>query len=291
MKDTEFYVDVADRVRYYLVERYEGTAVSKKAILLLHGGASGYVTWVIKIKDYDIMDYLAKRGFVVYVVDMRSFGKSTMTSGLDVRAETCAEDVKKVVDFIKRRLAVDKICLAGGSFGSIVAYVYAAKYPTDLEKLALMSPPYREMSDSGKALAQPIADLISRGQDYYPNAPDPQKIATELYSSDQEVLSYYAELCISHCPENPAGLMLDLVQGKDGKLPHDHYIPLITVPTLVITGANDELCPADNAQRLYQDLGTQNKKVVVIPNAWHRVFLEREGHVPYMQGLYDWFKD
>lgn len=291
MNDTEFYVDVAEGVKYYMVERYEGTAESKKAILLLHGGASGYVLWDIRIKDYDVMDYLAQKGFVVYAVDMRGFGKSTKTSGLDVRAETCAEDVKRVVDFIKRRLGVNKIYLAGGSFGSIVAATYAGKYQTDLEKLALISPPYSDMSDSAKALIQTLLDLIDKGEGYYPNALDPQKLAAELYSSDQEVLSYYAQICISHCPNNPIGSTLDLVKGEDGKLAADHYIPLVTVPTVVITGANDELCPAENARQLYQDLGTENKKLVVVPNAWHRVFLEREGHVPYMQGLHDWFKD
>lgn len=291
MKDTEFYVDVADGVRYYLVERREDAAESKKAVLLLHGGASGYVTWDVRIKDYSVMDYLAERDFVVYGVDMRGFGKSTKTSGLDVRAETCADDVKNVVDFIKRRLGVDKIYLAGGSFGSIVGATYAGKYQTDLEKLALMSPPYKEMSDAFKVLLLTILDLIDKGEGYFPNAPEPQKLAAELYSPDQKVLSFYADLCISHCPENPTGSMLDLVQGEDGELPHDHYIPLIMVPTVVITGANDELCLIDNAQQLYQDLGVRNKQIVVIPNAMHRVFLEREAHLAYMQGLCDWFKD
>ena len=291
MTDNEFYVDAADGVEYYLVERYEGTVESKKPVLLLHGGASGYVTYDIRIKDYSMMDYLAQKGFVVYAVDMRGFGKSTITSGLDVRAETCAEDMKAVVDFIKGRLGVGKICLAGGSFGSMVAAIYAAKYQDNLEKLALMSPPYKDLSDAGKALFQPVADLMGSGQSYFPNAPDPQKLTAELHSSDPEVLSFYAELSISHCPQNPAGLVLDLAQGEDGKLPHDRYVPLIKVPTLVITGANDELCPAEYAQQLYRNLGTQDKKIVLVPNAWHRVFLEREGHVLYTEGLYEWFKD
>ena len=95
MRNNELYLDVADGVRYYLVERYKGAAESKKAVLLLHGGGSGYVLWDIRTKDYDVMDYLAENGLVVYAVDMRGFGKSTKTSGLDVRAETCVEDVKR----------------------------------------------------------------------------------------------------------------------------------------------------------------------------------------------------
>ena len=138
MKNNELYVDVAEGVRYYLVERYEGTAESKKAVLLLHGAGGGYVTWDIKVKDYNLMDYLAQKGFVVYAPDMRGFGKSTITSGLNVRVETCADDLKKVVDFIEKRLGVSKIHLAGASYGSMVAATYTAKYQGDVEKLALM---------------------------------------------------------------------------------------------------------------------------------------------------------
>jgi len=291
MKSDEFYVDVAKGVQYYLVGRYEGTAASKKAVLLLHGSTSGYVIWDIRKKDYNVMDYMAREGFVVYGVDMRGFGKSSRTSGVDVRAETCAEDVKKVVDFIKRHLGASKISLVGGSFGCVVALIYAGKYQEDLEKLALLSPPYKDVSDSLKPLRQPVIDLAKKGVGYYPNAVDPRMLVAMLHSADRAVLDYYAEWCLSHCPENPTGVMLDSVQGKDGKLVSDHYVPLIKIPTIVIIGSNDEVCPADNARLLHQALGTQAKKMVLIPNASHHVFLEREAHVTYMEKICEWLKD
>ena len=290
MKNNALYVDVAEGVKYYLVERYKDTAQSKKVVLLLHGAGGGYVTWDMKIKDYNLMDYLAQKSFVVYAPDMRGFGESTITSGLDVRTETCADDLKAVVDFIKRRLGVSKIHLTGASYGSMVAATYAAKYQGDVEKLALMSPPYRDMSEQGKAILQAMLDLIDKGEGYYPNPTDIEALGCSFRSVDPEILSYCSNFA-SYCPNNPTGLWLDLVQGEDGKLPHDHYIPLITVPTLLIVSADDELCPAENAKLLYRDLGTDNKKIVVIPDVMHTSVLEREGHIPNMEALYDWFKD
>jgi pimeloyl-ACP methyl ester carboxylesterase len=291
MKTDQFYVDVAKGVQYYLVARYEGAAESKKAVLLLHGATSGYVIWDIRKKDYSVMDYLARQGFVVYAVDMRGFGRSTRTSGLDVRAETCAEDLKRVTDFIRQRLGATDISLVGGSFGCVVALTYAGKRQEDLKKLALLSPPYKDVSDSMKILRQPVIDMANRRAGYYPNVVDPRMLVTTLHSPDTEILDYYAESCVSHCPENPTGVMLDSVQEADGRLVSDKYAPLMNIPTIVVIGANDEVCPADNARLLHDALGTQVKKLVLVPNAGHHIFLEREAHVTCMERICEWLKD
>jgi len=288
MTNNELYVDVAEGVKYFLVERYDGRAESKKAVLLLHGATSGYVIWDVKKDDYSLMDRLVREGFVVYAVDMRGYGKSSRTSGVDVRAEICAEDVKQVVGFIKGRLGVGKICLCGGSWGAVIAVTYAGKYQADLEKLALVSPPYKDVSRFSKPFLKPVINLAKKGVGYYRNVVDTRMLAMKLHSKDREVLDYYAQQCMSHCPENPSGAMLDSVRGKDGKLVSDRYVPLITVPTLVIAGAKDELCPAKNARLLYEALGTQDKRIVVIPNAHHHVLLEREGHVRCADALCEW---
>jgi len=116
-------------------------------------------------------------------------------------------------------------------------------------------------------------------------------VSTTYGDHQAEVVSYQADVIMSYCPQMPTGWALDVVQGEDGKLPNDHYIPQITVSTLVVASANDEFCPAENAKQLYHDLRMQDKKLVIIPNATHRISVEREGHMLFMEALYDWFKD
>jgi len=290
VKNNEFYVDVGREVKYYVIERYKGTTKSKKAVLLVHGGTDGHIALDLKIKDYSVIDYLAERDFVVYALDLRGFGKSTITSGIDVRAETCADDLKKVADFIKDRLRLSNIQLAGFSFGSQVAVAYAAKYHGDVNRLALVVPVYRDIGNIMKTISPSVLDLINKGQGYFPNPTDPSAFGSSFHSVDKEVLSLYSSLK-SYCPNNPTGPFLDMVQGEDGKLPVDYYIPQIRAPTLVLVAANDAVAPAKNAELLYQDLVTQNKKIVVIPDASHWLGLEREGHIPMMEALFDWFRD
>jgi pimeloyl-ACP methyl ester carboxylesterase len=290
MENHELYVDVAENIKCCVIQRYKDTTESKKALLLLHGVADGHIVWDLQIKDYSVMDYLAERNFVVYAPDLRGFGKSTITSGIDVRAETCADDTKKVVDFVKRQLRVAKIHLVGASFGAMIVATYAAKYSQDVEKLALISPLYRDLSHTFKDMVRSTLDLINKGTGYSPNPTQPGALGGGLYSADGEVVNYYSRLKL-YCPNNPTGPFLDMVQGGDNNLPTDRYIPLITAPTLLIAAGNDEIAPAENSKLLYQDLRMQDKKLVSIPGVSHKMTLERKGHTAIMEELREWFED
>jgi esterase/lipase len=82
-----------------------------------------------------------------------------------------------------------------------------------------------------------------------------------------------------------------MVQREDNRLATDHYVRLITAPTLLIVAGNDELAPPENAKLLYQDLRMQDKKLVLVPDQSHKMALERKGHVAIIEELYEWFKD
>jgi pimeloyl-ACP methyl ester carboxylesterase len=289
MENHEFYVDVEENIKCYLVERYKETRELKRAVVLLHGISDGHVIWDLQINDYSLMDYLAERDFVVYAPDLRGFGKSSKTNGIDVRANICADDTKKIVNFIKERLEVDKIHLAGASFGAMIAAAYSAKYSQDIEKLALIAPVYKDVGGMLKTMVPSMLELINKGQGYYPSPTEPGLLGAGLCSADEKVISYYSRRKV-YCPKNPTGPFLDMVQGQDNDLPTDHYAPLITSPTLLIVAANDEMAPTKNAKLLYENLRMHDKRLSLIPDVSHKLSLERRGHVKLMEILYEWFK-
>jgi pimeloyl-ACP methyl ester carboxylesterase len=59
-------------------------------------------------------------------------------------------------------------------------------------------------------------------------------------------------------------------------------IKKIFLPTLIIHGEQDSLVPLQNAQEIYQHLGTKEKKLVVIPSATHNDIM--------LVGFKDYFK-
>lgn len=100
----------------------------KPALLLIQGfGMNGTVGWV------DQAPALAKK-YDVYVPDLLFFGKS-FTTGSQRSEEFQGECFKQMLDIFK----VDEVDIVGTSYGGMVAYKMAAKYPKLVNKLVVAS--------------------------------------------------------------------------------------------------------------------------------------------------------
>ena len=76
------------------------------------------------------------KDFTIIAPDMRGLGESSRPmAGYDKK--TIASDIHELV----KSLGLEKINLVGHDIGLMVAYAYAAQYPNDVEKLALLEAP------------------------------------------------------------------------------------------------------------------------------------------------------
>ncbi|HEY3664087.1 MAG TPA: alpha/beta hydrolase [Chthoniobacterales bacterium] len=102
------------------------TAGKGPAVLLLHGYAETSRMW------RPIMPLLAKK-FTVIAPDLPGIGDSSIpANGIDMI--TSAERIHSLL----RSLGVEKAKVVGHDIGLMVAYAYAATFPSETEKLALM---------------------------------------------------------------------------------------------------------------------------------------------------------
>src|SRR5439155_11954932 len=89
----------------------------EKILLFVHGATYPAETaFDLPLNGLSMMDYIARRGWDVYLVDVRGYGKSTRPPEMDkparesapiVRTETAVKDVGAAVDFIRKRRGVD----------------------------------------------------------------------------------------------------------------------------------------------------------------------------------------
>ncbi len=99
---------------------------SGPAVVLLHGYAETSQMWI------PLMPLLAKTHTVI-VPDLRGAGDSSKPeSGYDKK--TLASDVHEIV----HRLKIDNVQVVGHDIGLMVAYAYAAQYPSEISKVVLM---------------------------------------------------------------------------------------------------------------------------------------------------------
>src|SRR5213083_2974963 len=102
------------------------TAGHGPAVILLHGYAENSRMW------RPIVPLLAER-FTVIAPDLPGIGDSAIPAGgLDMKSAATS------IHALARSLGVEKARVVGHDIGLMVAYAYAAQYPSEVEKLVLM---------------------------------------------------------------------------------------------------------------------------------------------------------
>lgn len=96
------------------------------ALVLIHGFGQNWYMW------NRLLPELSKH-FTVIAPDLRGLGESEKTEG-GYDKKTMATDIHELV----KKLGYNKASVAGHDIGFMVAYAYAAQFPEDVNKLALI---------------------------------------------------------------------------------------------------------------------------------------------------------
>lgn len=229
-------------------------------IVLIHGFASSVYTWK------DEFDVLAQKYHVI-AVDLKGFGFSAKPDG-DYTRHAQGELVAALLDQLK----IDKAWIVGNSMGGETAINVALSHPDKVLGLVLidssgvkvagassLSPWYLQIPAVGRlltALAMTSDGLVRKGLEtsFY----DDSKI------SDDRVAFYYQPLRTSG-----GQLAVTRAKAQFEMLPIEDKLSTISVPTLIIWGAEDELIPLEAGKKMNSLI--KGSKLVVI---------EKCGHVP-----------
>ncbi|MBI3128748.1 MAG: alpha/beta fold hydrolase [Candidatus Tectomicrobia bacterium] len=122
------------------------------ALLLVHGRvAPGPVAFDLKVPGYSWMDFIASRGFDVFTLSVRGFGKSTWPKVMRedpagkppaIRGKEAVRDIAAAVRFICERREVDRVNILGRSWGTTLSPLFATQEPARVGKLVLYAPYY-----------------------------------------------------------------------------------------------------------------------------------------------------
>jgi pimeloyl-ACP methyl ester carboxylesterase len=126
--------------------RYSG----EKTVLYVHGTTqAASTTFDLRLDGLSWMDYIARRGYDVYLVDVRGYGHSTRPSEMEklaaenppiVRTDVAVGDLEAAVDHIFARRGISKLNLIGWSWGTAIIGRYAAQNGDKVNRLVLYAP-------------------------------------------------------------------------------------------------------------------------------------------------------
>jgi pimeloyl-ACP methyl ester carboxylesterase len=267
---------------------------SERIVLFVHGATycaeSGFD---LALNGLSWMDYVAQRGWDVYIMDLRGYGRSTRPSEMSkpaaenlpiVNTDVAVKDVGAVVDHILARRRVPRINLLGFSWGTAIMGAYTAQNNSKVECLVLYgplwlikdAPPSSGRLGAYRTVTKEAAEKrIRRGV-----AAEKQKelLPDAWFDAFWEAAMRPDSVGAGQHPpvvRAPNGVFEDgqkyWMSGKT------HYDPAnITVPTFLVGAEWDVDNPPYMAQAVFANLkNTPVKRMVMIGEGTHWVMIEK----------------
>jgi pimeloyl-ACP methyl ester carboxylesterase len=296
----EFMVPAADSGIQLYVRNKRPAGVTRfssdRIVLFVHGATYPAETaFDLPLDGMSWMDYIARHGYDVYLVDLRGYGKSTRPPQMDEPAdrnpplttnEDAVRDIAAAADFIRKRRGVGKINLIGWSWGTTLMATYTARNNDKVARLVLYAPqwirttpsPIKPGATLGAYRVVKQDDAKARWLKGVPEAKKADLIPPGWFEA-------WAEATFASDPwgarQNPRllrapnGVIRDsLASWGSGKA---YYDPSeIRVPTFIAIGEWDQDTPPYMAQGLFPRLvNAPHKRMVHIGEATHTVIMEK----------------
>jgi len=268
-----------------------------RTVLFVHGATyPAHASFDLALDGLSWMDYIAARGYDVYLLDLRGYGKSTRPKEMDdapaanrplVRGSTALEDIAAAVDFVLRRRSIARLGLIGWSWGTVLTAAYAAQAPEKVSRLVLYSPIW--LGRTASLLENRSGPLgayrtITREQArarWYAGVPEGAK-ATLIPNGffDAWAAATWASDPVG-ADENPPVIRAPNGVLQDGAeywlAGKPYYDPAkITAPTLLITAAWDNDVPPAMARALLPLLvNASGTRHVELTEGTHHVMMEK----------------
>lgn len=236
------------------IERGEGTP-----LVLLHGFPFDHALWKEQLHG------VASKGARIIALDLPGFGRSNPLDGdeatMDAYADAIAEWAEKE--------GLEKFVLAGHSMGGYIAFAFARRHMEMLSGLILVCTRPGADSDAGKeGRYKLITEVEKRGPQGVVDAMLPKLFAAQTAKERPEIVAETREMVLRQSREGIITAIRSMAERPDSTPGLD----AIKVPTLIITGAEDAIIPAPEADGLLSS----------IPHAKH-VSIKGGGHMPMLE--------
>jgi len=269
----------------------------ERTVLFVHGATyPAHASFDLKLDGLSWMEYIAARGYDVYLLDVRGYGNSTRPKEMAdkpdehspvVRGDAAIKDISAVVDFILKRRNIPRLELIGWSWGTSLMATYTTRNPGKVERLVLYAPiwirqtPSLVTAGSGPLGAYRTVTREQARTRWYTGVPEDKKAAL----IPAGFFDAWADATWASDPQGakldppairaPNGVVQDGLEYWSAGKPY--YDPAkITVPTLLVLGEWDHDTPPYMAQTLFPLLvNSPGKRLVELAEGTHHIVMEK----------------
>jgi alpha-beta hydrolase superfamily lysophospholipase len=221
---------------------------------------------------------LNEAGFAVYGPDHHGHGKSAGKKRGRVSIQVAAADLDQlIVTVSKGRNPEAPQFLLGHSMGGAIALRYAIAHQNRLAGLAVSAP--LAAVDGSPALL-----MLARALGLLAPGAAVSKVEPRLVSRDHEVVKAYIADPLNYHGSVPAAVARNFILNAN-TLARD--VQRITLPTLLMWGTADRLCPTRGAELVAENIGSEDLTVKRYEGLFHEIMNEPE-QAQVLDDLTDW---
>lgn len=250
-------------------------------VILLHGFPEFWYGWRQQI------DYLAAAGYWVWAPDQRGYNLSEKPRGIEkYKISTLAADVAGLIDAAGREQAY----VVGHDWGAAVAWMTAIRHAERVKKLAILNVPHPKiMLETVRSSPAQMLKSWYIGFFQLPVLPELFSSAGEFYFSAQALLQTSKPGTFSDADiteyirawKQPGALssMINWYRAMGRRLDDGAFLnnARVTVPTIIIWGAQDRFLQREMAQE--STTLCDDSRVIYFEDATHWVQHEKPNEV------------
>jgi pimeloyl-ACP methyl ester carboxylesterase len=233
------------------------TTSTSTPLVLVHGHPFDRTMWAPQIEAFSA----ARR---VVAPDLRGYGASPVVPGV-TPLSAFARDIEALLDDLK----VETFVLAGLSMGGQIVMECYARFPDRIRGLVLADTFPAAETAEGKRTRGAMADrLLREGMRGYADEVLEKMVAPY---ADTQVKAHVHRMMAATPPEGAAAAL----RGRAERPDYRDLLTRVTVPALVVVGADDAYTPVSDAESMHAALPDSTLRV--IEGAAHMPNLERPG--------------
>ena len=233
-----------------------------RAVVVLAHGASEHAG-----RYEHVAARLVGEGYAVYAIEHRGHGRSAGSRALIDRVDNAVADLDSLVTLAAAEQPGVPVFLLGHSMGGAIAVSYALAHQDRLTGLILSAP--LAALDAAPAPMRIAARVLSALAPKLPLFP----IDPTLVSRDPAVAEAYIADPLNHHGKLPVRTVAELAGAIDS---FPERAPAITLPTLIMYGTADRLCPPEGSVMLGERIGSADKTISPYEGLYHEILNEPE---------------
>jgi pimeloyl-ACP methyl ester carboxylesterase len=257
-------------------------ADDRQTIVLAHGWTEMIAYWIYVIRG------LSAKGHRIVAYDLRGHGQSEAATGGDYAIARFGEDLEAVLEACLPD--GERAVVVGHSLGAMSIAAWAEHHDVErrVSAAGLLNTGVGDLTAEQLLIPVPwIARLVNRAlpptrflgsHAPLPRFSTPLSNAAIRYvafgrTASPAPVAFYERMLVAFPPDVRADVGIAL-----SELELYHALPRLTVPTLVLAGADDRLTPPSHAKRISEQL-PRLWRLIVLPDTGHMAPLERPQEV------------